>query len=156
VAESCTICSSRFRRPVRKLLDTPSCDITIRNTNLFLASSFSLAVSVSNSIGSLCSSRPDWSLSACTLSRLVRFVFCVENCNFCTVILNYMTDVRTAGYIWIQSHVVKLQVVCSSAGGKLALLTANFLFRFSCVLFSRAFYSLRVCISCHSFWKRVI
>jgi hypothetical protein len=24
VAESCTICSSRFRRPVRKLLDTPS------------------------------------------------------------------------------------------------------------------------------------
>jgi hypothetical protein len=23
VAESCTICSSRFRRPVRKLLDTP-------------------------------------------------------------------------------------------------------------------------------------
>jgi hypothetical protein len=25
VAESCIICSSRFRRPVRKLLDTPSC-----------------------------------------------------------------------------------------------------------------------------------
>jgi hypothetical protein len=25
VAESCTICSSRSRRPVRKLLDTPSC-----------------------------------------------------------------------------------------------------------------------------------
>jgi hypothetical protein len=24
VAESCIICSSRFRRPVRKLLDTPS------------------------------------------------------------------------------------------------------------------------------------
>jgi len=24
VAESCTICSSRSRRPVRKLLDTPS------------------------------------------------------------------------------------------------------------------------------------
>jgi len=24
VAESCTICSSRFRRPVWKLLDTPS------------------------------------------------------------------------------------------------------------------------------------
>jgi hypothetical protein len=24
VAQSCTICSSRFRRPVRKLLDTPS------------------------------------------------------------------------------------------------------------------------------------
>jgi len=24
VAESCTICSSRFRRPIRKLLDTPS------------------------------------------------------------------------------------------------------------------------------------
>jgi hypothetical protein len=27
VAESCTICSSRYRRPVRKLLDTPSCII---------------------------------------------------------------------------------------------------------------------------------
>jgi len=25
VAETCTICSSRSRRPVRKLLDTPSC-----------------------------------------------------------------------------------------------------------------------------------
>jgi len=25
LAESCTICSSRTRRPVRKLLDTPSC-----------------------------------------------------------------------------------------------------------------------------------
>jgi len=24
VAESCTVCSSRSRRPVRKLLDTPS------------------------------------------------------------------------------------------------------------------------------------
>jgi len=27
VAESCTICSSRFRWPVRKLLDTPSLSI---------------------------------------------------------------------------------------------------------------------------------
>jgi len=26
VAESCTICSSRSRRPVRKLLDTPLCE----------------------------------------------------------------------------------------------------------------------------------
>jgi hypothetical protein len=25
VADNCTICSSRSRRPVRKLLDTPSC-----------------------------------------------------------------------------------------------------------------------------------
>jgi len=25
VAESCTICSFRSRRPIRKLLDTPSC-----------------------------------------------------------------------------------------------------------------------------------
>jgi hypothetical protein len=28
VAESCTICSSRSRRVVRKLLDTPSCAVT--------------------------------------------------------------------------------------------------------------------------------
>jgi hypothetical protein len=27
VAESCTICSSRSRRPVRKLLDTPSYEL---------------------------------------------------------------------------------------------------------------------------------
>jgi hypothetical protein len=31
VTESCIICSSRSRRPVRKLLDTPSCDSTIRH-----------------------------------------------------------------------------------------------------------------------------
>jgi hypothetical protein len=29
VAESCTICSSRSRRPLRKLLDTPSYDATV-------------------------------------------------------------------------------------------------------------------------------
>jgi hypothetical protein len=33
VAESCTICSSRFRRPVRKLLDTPS---YVRGVNIRL------------------------------------------------------------------------------------------------------------------------
>jgi len=32
VAKSCTICSSRSRRPVRKLLDTPSYIIIIRHS----------------------------------------------------------------------------------------------------------------------------
>jgi len=31
VAESCTICSTRCRRPVRKLLDTPSYSALVRN-----------------------------------------------------------------------------------------------------------------------------
>jgi len=34
VAESCTICSSRSRRPVQKLLDTPSYTYVILVTNL--------------------------------------------------------------------------------------------------------------------------
>jgi hypothetical protein len=35
VAESCTVCSSRSRRPVPKLLDTPSYMRTIRYYNIF-------------------------------------------------------------------------------------------------------------------------
>jgi len=31
VVDSCTICSSRTRRPVRKLLETPSCDASMEN-----------------------------------------------------------------------------------------------------------------------------
>jgi len=33
VAENCTICSSRSRRPVRKLLDTPSYSVQWRSDN---------------------------------------------------------------------------------------------------------------------------
>jgi hypothetical protein len=49
VAESCTICSCRSRRPVRKLLDTSSCLIQYSNSmeQSFLRSELSLSQGIS-------------------------------------------------------------------------------------------------------------
>jgi hypothetical protein len=46
VAESCTICSSRSMRPVRKLLDTPSYDIQYYNAQISTRNSKAMAVYV--------------------------------------------------------------------------------------------------------------
>jgi hypothetical protein len=47
VAESCTICSSRSRRPVRKLLDTPQLVVTRRNVRICIKENLLLFIPLS-------------------------------------------------------------------------------------------------------------
>jgi hypothetical protein len=80
VAESCTICSSRSRRPVRKILDTPTYNIrhniTITKSRIFRRSS---DASFQDPVISVAGVATTSQLRACAMLSLVR----IGNGNIC-------------------------------------------------------------------------